>query len=289
MAPAYLVTAPNLGYPGSVPRAWWLLVLAGCGRLGFDAVPHAGDDASASTDAHPDVTAGLVDWFPLDLAHDQHLIPASVGAAGYAWSTTDVTPVAGRDGGALHFDGVGYQSYIIFPSSDGTCAAIPTFGPSLTVSAWARFDTLKVWNGYTLGDFAVAQGSSGGNGGVWGIGSTNGCAGVQTIGFELAFTQAARATRCGSTPLTTGTWYLLTGVYDATTLEMHVYLNGVLDDGAFAPGSTVVGASLNTPDMCPYIGSTGNQSQLIVGSVDDVRIYDRALSAAEVAQLYAHY
>ena len=37
--------------------------------------------------------------------------------------------------------------------------------------------------------------------------------------------------RYGATTLQANTWYHVTGVYNAATSELHVYLNGQLDDG----------------------------------------------------------
>ena len=263
-----------------------MLLLAGCGRIGFSP---AGGDGSTSPDGKPaDVTAGLEYYYTLD-SLPGHDLTANVGANAYVPSLTDVTPTGGVVNGGLHWDGVGYQAYALFPAaSGGSCAALPSFPNGLTVSVWANADTLKDWNNYTLGDFAMGQGSSGGSGGMWGLGTTNAC-GAQTAGFTLAFSDALRATRCGTRVLTTGTWYLITGVYDPTARTMHVYVDGALDDGAMAPSSSAIGSSLNPPPMCAYLAASGNQSQLFVGALDEARIYDRPLSTAEVAQLYAHY
>lgn len=267
-----------------------MLLVAGCGRLGFDPQSRTSDATGdvASDGKPPDVTSGLAFWYTLD-SLPGHDLTSNVGGNAYVASTTDVTPVAGVVNGGLHFDGVGYMGFALFPASGTMCATpFPTFANGLTVSTWVQFDTLKNWNGYTLGDFAMAQGSSGGTGGMWGLGSTNGC-GPQTAGFTVAFSDAARATRCGTRVLTTGTWYLLTGVWDPVAKTLDVYVDGQLDSGAMASGSTAIASTLNPPPTCPYLAASSNQSQLLVGSLDDARVYDRPLSSAEVAQLHAHY
>ena len=76
-----------------------------------------------------------------------------------------------------------------------------------------------------------------------------------------------------------GTWVHLAGVYDGTTWRL--YRNGV------QVGSSVqaVGAVTVTTNWC--IGARGDgTSRWFAGSIDDVRIYKRALSAAEIADLY---
>jgi len=58
-----------------------------------------------------------------------------------------------------------------------------------------------------------------------------------------------------------------------------LYANGVLVN---------TGASVNpnTPDTSFVIGTNGGGGNFFDGKVDDVRIYNRALSATEIKQLY---
>lgn len=266
-------------------RALSLVVfLTACGRIGFTA---GGDGAPGAPDA-PDLATGLRFAFHLDdTLADHDVVESAAGLDGYAVNLADVTTVPGKLGGAFHFDGIGYQSYVPFPSKGpSTCNNLPQLTGSLTVAAWARYDSLHDWNNYTLGDVMLMQGSSGGTGGAWGLGATNGC-GTKTIGFEVAFNDAQRFVRCGATTIATGTWHFLTGVYDASARTVRVYLDGVDDTGPATNNSvSTIAAALAPGPMCPYIAASGNQSQLMIGSVDEVRIYDRALDAAEIAALF---
>jgi len=79
---------------------------------------------------------------------------------------------------------------------------------------------------------------------------------------------------------TTGSWTLLTGVYNGTT--MYLYINGVLY------GSTVTQTNVGATSAPLRIGQQKNGSgRWFNGSIDDVRVYNRALSSSEVAALYA--
>ncbi|MBC8134430.1 MAG: alpha-L-arabinofuranosidase [Fibrella sp.] len=73
-------------------------------------------------------------------------------------------------------------------------------------------------------------------------------------------------------------WYHLTGVYDAVKQNISFYLNGVLQQTTRFRGSV--------PTMGPTaIGRGkfgGNPVDFVNGSIDDVRFYDDALSAADV-------
>ncbi len=261
-------------------RAWPLLLLAACGRVGFTGAD-AADAAGGDADAPPAAPRFL---FHLDGLTGHDVAEAS-GQDGYAFNEADVTATPGKIGGALHFDGVAYASYVILPSTDGFCRSVPSLLGSITVAAWVSFDSLHDWGGYTLGDVAIMQGSVGGTGGAWGLGATNGC-GPETAGFTLAFDDAHRFTCCGATTVSTATWYFVVGVYDASALTVQVYLNGVDDTAGHTTISSAIGSSLNPGVMCPYFGAPGNQRNLLIGSLDEVRIYDRALSAAEIAALY---
>lgn len=273
-------------------RAWLLVVLAGCGRIGF--TPTTGDAPGTAGDARGDggtlhgdagtLSSGLRFLFHLDGITGAD-VPEASGQDGRIYNEADVTPSSGKLGGALHFDGVAYASFVIFPSSDGSCRAAPALDGSLTVAAWVEFDSLHDWGGYTLGDVALMQGTVGGTQGVWGLGATNGC-GAETAGFEVAFDDAHRFIRCGTKVLAPATWYFLAGVYDATARTVRIYVDGVEDTGGDTAGSSAIAASLNPYAVCPYLGASSNQGFLLRGSLDEVRIYDRALSPAELQALY---
>ncbi len=74
-------------------------------------------------------------------------------------------------------------------------------------------------------------------------------------------------------------WYHVTGVYDATTSQIKIYLNGSLKE-------------TKTHTLPPKIGSwhdvmigRSSNGDNFHGSIDDVRLYHRALSDAEIASL----
>jgi len=84
-----------------------------------------------------------------------------------------------------------------------------------------------------------------------------------------------------SQQLVAGTWYHYAGVYDGTTVS--AYLNGVqVASAAFAGGAIAAGTG---PDINIARNPTyGGDS--FIGAISDVRIYKRALSAAEILALY---
>jgi hypothetical protein len=83
-------------------------------------------------------------------------------------------------------------------------------------------------------------------------------------------------------------WHHIVGTYDGQ--RMRCYLNGVLDGESPAP---VPGAPIyDTPDASTYIGTISslpfrNWGDIFTdGAYDEVRIYNRGLSASEVGLLY---
>ena len=68
--------------------------------------------------------------------------------------------------------------------------------------------------------------------------------GPRTFGFKLTNSTGSDMSRYGATTLQTNTWYHVTGVYNAATSELHVYLNGQLDDGTLL--GTVTTTQQNT-------------------------------------------
>ena len=81
---------------------------------------------------------------------------------------------------------------------------------------------------------------------------------------------------------TANKWYHVVGVYTPTRSDL--YINGVLDNSASAPEGSVI--YYNAPNSSIGSEGCGAPIQYFNGKIDDVRIYNRALSATEVKQLY---
>ena len=87
-----------------------------------------------------------------------------------------------------------------------------------------------------------------------------------------------------TTPLTVGVWTHLVAVMDKSLSSGEVtgYVNGQLDGALYLDAD-----NLNNFGNEPlYFATRGGTLEYFDGSLDDVRIYNRALSAQEVAELY---
>ena len=81
--------------------------------------------------------------------------------------------------------------------------------------------------------------------------------------------------------LTPGVWYHVAGVYDAAARTLQIYVNGVLDDGALF--GTVPNAQFDAPFNANIAQRTGSPGTFnFIGLIDEVHVFDRALTAAEV-------
>src|SRR5207249_5834736 len=69
------------------------------------------------------------------------------------------------------------------------------------------------------------------------------------------------------------------GVYDATARTLNIYVNGVLDNGALS--GTVPASQYNNAAENVTVGRRAG-GFYFAGTIDEVRLYNRALSAAEI-------
>ena len=77
----------------------------------------------------------------------------------------------------------------------------------------------------------------------------------------------------GGTVLTTGVWYQIAGTFDGSTVK--TYVNGVLDRQVSASG--ILSSTTYAIDLGKTADGTNNYFN---GLIDDARVYNRALSAA---------
>ncbi|TSC93171.1 MAG: LamG domain protein jellyroll fold domain protein [Candidatus Berkelbacteria bacterium Licking1014_7] len=181
---------------------------------------------------------------------------------------TLTTDQKGQANKALSFNGT--SDYV------GTGTKVLSSFTAITVSAWVKFNTTANYDGW------VNQ---------WGSGVYNGYAHRISDSapykqyFEVSINDENHA--IGATTLSTGTWYHLVGTWTSGD-NVRVYLNGTLDGT-----SATVKTGTITPNKNFGIGflqwSGANPANYHNGSINDVRIYNRALTQTEITQLYNQY
>jgi hypothetical protein len=214
---------------------------------------------SGGPPTYPPGTPGLtgVGFWPLDegsgtVAHDSAGGHDATLLGGAAWT-------AGHSGSALQLSGDGQYA-------DTGASILDTTG-NYSVAAWVKLDS--------LGGFATAVSQDGaGASGFF----------LQYSGADNRFAFSTTAGRAlAQTAPEPGRWYHLVGVHDAAAGQYKLYVDGQLAGSMAArcpeaaSGHTVIGRGQ----------FNGSQVDFWRGALDQVHVYDRALSDAEVQQLYA--
>jgi hypothetical protein len=151
-------------------------------------------------------------------------------------------------------------------SVPATLNSLPT--SAITVSAWVNVPNHVNWYDYVRNNWA-------GIAGAWLLYSdSSGNARFGVIDNSLA---QKGALGC-ATAFTTSTWHMLAGTYDGTVISS--YLDGIQCNST----SSLSGQTLYTSGAVQFgeWGSAGANTHYI----DDVRIYNRALSADEIQRLW---
>lgn len=217
---------------------------------------------------------GLVGYWPFDEGSGSVSYDASaygnngtinIGAGG---SQTTVTQAwsnggTGKAGLAINFDGT--DDYTNLPSVNPTSA--------ITVSAWIKsalssgysgvYQIVSKYSAYILG-----TGSAGGK---------NMCFIIYTTTWQYNPCYTVNDPQ---------NWHHFVGTYDSSTGDRKIYVDGVLQGTATSTGSI---ANDTGPIHIAHREGVAVGTDHFNGSVDDVRIYNRALSADEVKRLYESY
>jgi chitodextrinase len=143
---------------------------------------------------------------------------------------------------------------------------------SMTISAWIRPAAFPV------DDAAVVSKRAGGELGFQLDATVD--TGPRTIGFKLTNASGGNMFRYGSSTLLANQWYHIAGVYNGAAGTLDVYLNGVLDNGVLR--GTITSTQQNSPLNVNLGRRPGLSGFAFNGIIDEVRIYNRALTPAEI-------
>lgn len=216
---------------------------------------------------------GLVAHWRLDETSGS-TIADDTGTHNGTWSDgvdNDVTgeTVTGKSGNALHLDGT--DDLISVPDN----AALDITGP-ITLAAWVNFDSLSVGNDENR-LFYKGSGNYGNN--LYTLDVKDGLFNM-TFGTDPNTLCNASNEYCvdSATTVSTGTWYHVVATYDGSIGRM--YINGALDNSNVFTHT----ATANSDTL--VIGGRSGSIDMLDGIIDDVRIYNRALTATEVTSLY---
>ena len=167
----------------------------------------------------------------------------------------------------------------------------PVMTGSMTIAAWILFNGTN--NQFSFHNLISKRTYSNRS---WQLGVSEGAVEGQKATFTIAISQTADIYRSSSDDLPLDTWVHIAGVYDSTKPSLDVYLNGSLSNGAL--GKKVVNTVSDALDSeIPtmqfdsmanplHIGTAGfANSTPFAGTIDDLRVYDKALTQAQIQEL----
>lgn len=157
-------------------------------------------------------------------------------------------------------------SYITIPNP------VPTTFDGFTVSAWLNSSAIAS-GGYSYGVLLGVDGT---------IGTSIFYLGTNASGAYAASADGSSANTYGSTGTyaNDGKWHLVTLTYNGSTQTTYL-------DGQQKVSTALTSITNSTTSLKEFIGSYYPISRPFKGQIDDVRIYNRGLSATDVATLYA--
>ncbi len=173
------------------------------------------------------------------------------------------TWAAGQNGNGVNLDGT--NDHVTLPST-----GLANFTSGLTISLWAKVDNVTDYARFV--DIGVGQS----NQNIWlgRVGTTT------NLGFKVYNGTAGGTQVTAAGAISTGTWQHF-AVTQTSSGSVVIYKNGA----QVATGSTTV--PVNVTRAANYLGrSNWSSNAYLDGMLDDVRIYNRTLTATEVALVY---
>ena len=224
--------------------------------------------------ASPPANGALVGHWEFDNSGDvgQATVSSNLETVGDAAYTA-----SGKVGGALALDGSG--DYLRVDASHTLASGLPTGDTSFTIAAFIQTtadarNTITFWGNFSTSQANGFRTTTSGEAGI----ADNSTGGLLDFGWGGAYDHGVGA---GGTPPGTiydGQWHHAAVTYDAATSTKRLYFDGV------EIGTGKVISDLNVAAANFGIGSrTG--SEPFSGLIDDVRVYDSALSESEISTL----
>jgi hypothetical protein len=215
---------------------------------------------------------GLIAYYPFDNS------AADSSGNGNNGTALGVTPAPDRFGNvnsAYYFNGDSTH-YVTVKDKQ----ALRLNNTDFTINVWVKLQSFNSTFGTTL----VAKRYPGVNLGYsYSVsGYQNTVAPLGSIGFGPGGNSPGGTS---TATIDTAQWYMLTVVYSLANTQVTFYKNGVF---AGSSANNVLSPNANT-NAALYIGKDDPQNNTnydLVGSLDDVRIYNRALSVHEINKLY---
>ncbi|HWY75086.1 MAG TPA: LamG-like jellyroll fold domain-containing protein [Verrucomicrobiae bacterium] len=225
------------------------------------------------TPAPPCVTPpmGMISWWPGDGNSRDIWITNNGSLEGGATASA-----SGLVGQAFSFDGT--NGFVQIPDAS-------TLHPTnLTIEAWVRFSSLdSAGSGASPGGdqyIVFKQNSQSSNFEGFDLSKTRGANG-DVFRFLVSSAAGQSVNVISTTTISTGVWYHVAGVRGPTATQL--YVNGQLQ------GQAAIGFAQDYGTLPLFFGTSGESywDHKLAGTLDEVSLYNRALSSNEIAAIYA--
>jgi len=246
----------------------WFVILA---TLWF--VVFGLNEAHAALIGKPPTNLGLVGYWSMNEGTGSYADDSS-GNKNTGTLTNGPTWVDGKRGKALSFDGV--DDLV----DAGSQIILDDIG-ARTISAWIRPNTLGESSTGRIIHKSTSSSEDPSSGWFWRLVNNSG---VNAMELRIARASGDMVAR-SSTGVSFGAWQHVVVTWDGSTLaSIDFYINGVATGETFT--GTGGGAFVSDADDSFIIGNNPGLGRTFDGLIDDVRVYNRALSAAEIQALY---
>jgi hypothetical protein len=235
------------------------------------------DSVQVAVGVASSIDAGLIAYYPLN-GNGNDL--SGNGLNGTLSNTTPVTGIAGTSGSALDF---GTSGSLIVPNP----ALIKGLTQALTIAFWAKRGT-SAWNSLGVVPVSRRNGTFIHFNPYWDV--QNGTNSIQFSATPSFVTGSVYQQAASASPVFADTdWhhYAYTQVFGSTP-GTAIYVDGILQAGSYISGAGIFSANQAALviDADLYIGRQNSASPgQHNGLMDEVRLYNRALSAGEIAAL----
>jgi hypothetical protein len=225
-------------------------------------------DAPSGCPADTAGLPGLLAYVPFDDGSGNKAVDCSGNGHDLAVIGTDTSWTTGKHGGALAFGGKSGCAEIPAPvpdalAFDGTMA--------FTVGLWVRMDQFSpAWpRAFLVGQTGDPTQSG------WRMGAESS---TQSYTFSFASPDGGTAFNSGTNTIKLGAWHHVAVVFSAGATNAFIVLDGVV--------KKQVAAAPFVKDVLAFrVGCSSDDQNYLVGAVDELRVYDHALSMPQLAQI----
>jgi hypothetical protein len=214
-------------------------------------------------------------------------VPVQAATLNAYWTLDSTTADASGNSNTLQLNGsptwvpgLAGDALRLTEGESASTIAPPAFdlmASSFTISLWADFDSFDTGGATSLPNTLIAQDDGGGAHNKWVLYYDSG---DHSLGFHWnnGVSSTFAEAPVGTPAPAAGTWNMFTATYDAALHNLNFYY-----DGHLLGGNGVFFTSHPTSNITLGIAEGIGQFH---GALDDVRIYNGALTAAQVQTLY---